>query len=416
MINKALFFILIFIVLSCDTASTIDPLFEEYFIKYYGDRGSQFGVDMVVNPDGTMVLLGTYVTPPPSKSAPFALKVDRKGQIIWQRYLGNEEGIQEEAVDIEVVQRGPHSGDLIIVSNITSANQIRLFRLDQSGAGKDSVIISVTPSQRAMSVTPLEIMDGYVIAGSGDPSLTPDPLLTIEDKQDILGLYIDNDFDQVQKFLTQGGESEGSGVRAFDATYNGETKFFMFSYADRLTTDPNDVDLNFEAIVNGLVGNQDAIIRVEENLESQIGSSVIMLPPSRGGGYLMVGTGVRGNARNIFISIFDKELRFTDINKNVTVSNNVEGVAASVDENDGYYVLGNQSTDGENNDIFLMKTDFLGTPQWSRVFGTASRNDLAGGIQTLPDGRVAIIGSIALESQESKMVLIVVNERGEIEE
>ena len=33
------------LLLSCDTASNIEPIYEEYFTKYYGDDGEQQGVE-----------------------------------------------------------------------------------------------------------------------------------------------------------------------------------------------------------------------------------------------------------------------------------------------------------------------------------------------------------------------------------
>ena len=48
---------------------------------------------------------------------------------------------------------------------------------------------------------------------------------------------------------------------------------------------------------------------------------------------------------------------------------------------------------------------------WSASFGSLEGDDTAGGVESLPDGRIAVVGTIQLETQR-KMALIVTNPNG----
>ena len=48
---------------ACDTAGNVDPVFERTFIKYYGTEGDQYAADLIVNDDGTLLILGNSVSP-----------------------------------------------------------------------------------------------------------------------------------------------------------------------------------------------------------------------------------------------------------------------------------------------------------------------------------------------------------------
>src|SRR5687767_2479978 len=85
--------------LSCDTSSNVDPIFEKYFTKYYGEDGEQEGVDIAVNQDGSIILLGNSFSQSDPVS-PFLVKTDALGNILWQKTF---KGPEERAVDIELI-------------------------------------------------------------------------------------------------------------------------------------------------------------------------------------------------------------------------------------------------------------------------------------------------------------------------
>ena len=51
----SLLYILVWVIVcACDTAGNVDPVFQDFFIKYYGEDGNQEAVDMLVNADGSI--------------------------------------------------------------------------------------------------------------------------------------------------------------------------------------------------------------------------------------------------------------------------------------------------------------------------------------------------------------------------
>jgi hypothetical protein len=61
-------------VCSCDTEGNVDPVYQNNFIKYYGEDGNQEGVDLLVNTDGTLILLGNSSSQTNPVTRPFIAK------------------------------------------------------------------------------------------------------------------------------------------------------------------------------------------------------------------------------------------------------------------------------------------------------------------------------------------------------
>ena len=55
----------------------------------------------------------------------------------------------------------------------------------------------------------------------------------------------------------------------------------------------------------------------------------------------------------------------------------------------------------------------FGKVNWSASFGSVTKEDFAGTVRELKDGKIVILGTIELESQNSKMALIKLNSSGE---
>src|SRR4051794_39321928 len=72
---------------ACDTGSDFDTPDADYFIKYYGSSGNQFGVDMVVETDGTIVAVGRSELN--SSRRIYFLRLDGTGQVLNERTFGS---------------------------------------------------------------------------------------------------------------------------------------------------------------------------------------------------------------------------------------------------------------------------------------------------------------------------------------
>ena len=180
--------LLVTLLLSCDTASNVEPIYEEYFTKYYGEDGEQQGVDIVRNGDGSMILLGNSLSQTDPIS-PFIVKTDAVGIVLWQQKFKTD---NEIAVDVELINGGSQLAVLTNVERATTKN-ICLYILGQDGGLIDSLYIDDPKNQIGKSVT--QSSDGgFLIAGYKDPDPVRNSNLppTEPDQADILLLKLDN--------------------------------------------------------------------------------------------------------------------------------------------------------------------------------------------------------------------------------
>jgi hypothetical protein len=400
---------------ACDTSSTVDPVFENYFVKYYGMDGNQSAVDLLVNDDGSMILLGTSVSPEGVNSA-FIVKVDPKGDVLWQRQCGPSGVI---AADIELIRNGAQQGNLIVALNtdVEATSRIILIRISQQGKGIDSLMVPLHKNgtrQEVRGVTSLPLTGGFAITGNTDGALTSDPLpiTSSTDVDDIFAFRIDDQLTNLDTLITQGGEYRGSGVKVFEAGTSGQLRYLLFGYSDR-TNGGFDYEYNFEVIQSNSNGQQRDIKFAGTETEEQICNSVIQTPLSLGEGYLMIGSSVNSSlgTSQIYLAKFDKSVTVKSLDQKLTLSDQLMGVAAANAEPIGYYILANQKTENSNTNIFLAKIKFDGSEIWKRTFGSDEGMDTGAAVSTTPDGRVVVLGTMELETQQ-KMALIIVNQQG----
>lgn len=397
------------ILFSC--ATDVAPDYEQYFIKYYGADGDQQGADLSLNVDGSMILLGNSISLS-GVTSPFLVKVDTQGKILWQRACG---GNNESGVDVELIGQGPYAGSLVVVTNVGTgtSSRIRLIRVRQDGASIDSLLIPSGLAQVAKSVTPLQLGEGYAIAGWAGGGFTPDPQLPEPpaDEADILSLHVDETFTKVDTILRQGGEHVGSAVKVFESKTNtNQLKYLIFGYSDRPLGSGLTYELNFE-VIPSIDGIQYPRSDAGTVGEPQTAATVIETPAAYGAGYLMVGTtGSNSTAGDIFLAKFTTDL-VNSYSQKLALGKSLETVSVDVAAPDGYVILANEKFPDGSRNIFLLRIRLDNSVLWSRGFGASSGDDFGGKVLSLPDGRIAVLGTIALETQQ-KMALIVVNTSG----
>ncbi len=417
--NKyALLIILFLMIMSCDTANNVPSIFKDHFVKFYGGDGDQEGVDLVLNPDGTMILLGNYISP----SRPFMVKVNGVGDIIWQRQLG---GFDERAVDVELITSGIHAGKLVVVSNIGDEpnSRIRLTIIDQSSVGVDSIIFPSAVKQFAKSVTQT-IDNGFVVAGytagglfpTSIPGLPSDPVSN--DVADLIGITVDENLtdDSVLLTIKQGGESNGSFIKIFQNEFEGETKYVALGYSDRIIAENNAgvIQKNFEAIVYDADGGQSLFQSAGDQTRFEVSVAAIESPDFGTGAFAMVGTSKANQSDvygDLYLTSFKKDLSVIAPFR-ISLGFPIHAKALANAQPNGYFVVGNVLGAGNLSDILLVRLSFDGQVLNSRAFGSPEGDDEAGAVIQLPDGRVVILGTVGLETQK-KMSLIIVNRDGE---
>ena len=408
---SSIVFIVLF--LSCDTASNVEPIFENYFTKYYGEDGEQEGVDIVRNVDGTMILLGnSYAQNDPV--SPFIVKTDALGNILWQREFKNN---NETAVDIELINGG---NQVAVLSNVQrSMSSICLYILGQDGNLVDSLHIEDAKNQVGRSVSQSSD-NGFLITGFKDPnpSRNPNILPPDVDLADILLLKVSSTLDLVMDLSPGGGEHVGSGVKAFEITFNSSIYYLVFGYSDRPREGSTDYQLCYQLIASNTDGVPTGLHGVSENeiTEEQVASATLKIPAALGDGYLMIGTTSSGSSSDLYLTRFGKPLNPDQVQKSsldrkIPLGRRIEGIAAANAAPDGYFIVANEIRENNRKDIFLLRVERDGTVSWTTSFGSLEGEDTAGGVEALPDGRIAVVGTIQLETQK-KMALIVTNPNG----
>src|SRR5687767_4118459 len=92
---------------ACDTESNTEDPDLNYFVKYYGSDGDQYGVDMALLTDGSMLLLGNYAQSDFDQDI-YLVRVDERGDILWESRIGGDPAANNiwEAKDIEPTNDG----------------------------------------------------------------------------------------------------------------------------------------------------------------------------------------------------------------------------------------------------------------------------------------------------------------------
>jgi hypothetical protein len=406
---------LVMVVCSCDTEGNVDPVYQTYFLKYYGVDGNQEGVDLLVNPDGSMILLGNSSSQTNPITVPFIAKVDPFGTVQWQRQLG---GFNEKAVDVEL----DNNSNLIVLSNFGEGinSRAKVYRLGQDGTGMDSILIDFQEWQMGRSVT--VATDGRIlIAGSRKPDPSRnlgENVLPIDDFADMTILEVDAALENdsiVSRF--GGGELTGTALKVFENAAGG---YSLLGYSDRLARDVVHKS-RFEAFsLNDFFVAPGQRVVVDADGESQVASSVIETFASPG--YLMVGTNyVSSLSSNIYLVSYYNPLGLitsgsdksplTQFQNQYLLNRRLEAVSLSAAEPGDLFVLANEIKDNNNRDIFLLRLTLNGSIVGSSSFGSLEGDDSAGAVRAHPDGRIAVFGTMELETQK-KMVLIMLSPGG----
>lgn len=414
---------LLTLLLSCDMPSNVEPIFERYFTKYYGEDGEQEGVDLVVNNnDGSMVLLGNSLSQSDAVS-PFVVKTDPFGNILWQRTF---KGQKERAVDIEIVN---NATQYAIVSNVEkneSVYNICVYILNQDGSLADSLYITNPENRVAKSITQSSD-NGFLITGHKAPDPSRNGLLIVPppDNADILLLKVNSllDMASVTDLSPGGGEHNGSGVKVFELNLNSNTYYLVFGSSDRPRKNTIEYQHCFQLIAAVPAGVFTGLHEYSEKstsdaTEEQIASTALKIPAALGDGYLVVGTMTTSSGTSdLYLTRFSKPVapnaaaKSLDQRIPLPQGKRIQGVAAANATPDGYFIAANEIRDNNVSDIFLLRIERDGAVVWTTSFGSLEGEDTVGSIETLADGRIAIVGTIELETQK-KMALIVTNPNG----
>lgn len=402
--------------ISCETESNSE--FKDYYIKYYGSDGDQQGVDLVVNSDGTIVILGNSEFN--SNRRIYLVKTDSDGDVIWEKLLGE---FTENAKDIEPILSGPNAGGYLILSNteIGAGNTvIKVIRVDADGDKIDSMKLNAItdyPPNFGNSITSLSNGGFIVVGNTSDASLLPadDGLVDPPDDYDLLSLrYDDNLLLDPSWQKSFGGEPETMGIKVFEIS---STQFDFAGYTNAVhsgeSTIPANYDFNFWFVKLDGSGSNGVDDHVGNATDQEKMSAIAK---SASGPYISVGTVTNASGvRRIYAA---RILGFPGSDKTETWDDNTdpegEGVSVSATNGGKFLIVGNQNTAGGSRDIWLTKVNIEINDEegFPRSFGSSGNDDTASAVAELPNGDIVVLGTMNLTNQ-NKIALIKLKASGD---
>lgn len=432
---KHIAIILIGMLVSCETRNSFNPPDENYFLKYFGNAGNQEGIDFVVNPDGTFVLLGNSRATPLSDQQVYVAKADAKGNIIWEKTFGGK--FDEEAKDIELLP----DGNLILLANsannssadpATRERDVMLIKLGQDGSKMDSVKQGLTSDDNNAIGPPTDddassisiISDGFLVAGSkGDV-----PQASIN-KSSFIHMRFRNDLSWVadgpgSSWNTEPIKSlDGENKAVKIIPYN--SGFYVMGYTNNnyRSGSPKTADFNF--IIYGLgpdAGDLGRIFIGDISSDEKL-TSISIAPPQLGGGYLLTGTSQNLSDADIYFARISNSIVYNQFATSNYISapfrikqgNTFLQSTFNSSTTTSFYVA-SEKVNGTSSNIFLTKLNSDGNQIFERTFGGIG-NDFAGPVVELPDGHIVMIGTFTLGGVvdgQKKIVFMKLNKEGRL--
>lgn len=404
---------------SCDTASNIEPPDDSFFVKYYGGEGNQEGVDAVVNPDGTITLLGMSEEVGFGKQL-YLVNIQPNGLINWERKYGD---VNDEIAKDIILTNDNRLALVADIQNSPSEHDILVLTLSLDGGviASDTIkfMNGATPTdETANSIT--QISDGFIVAGSTSKlDLKPTiPGGNAGDTRDALHVRL---YDDLSKYPSSWRKGTGpgtfdEGLKVIEVSAN---QFYFFGTSD---SPVKDGDLNFYVLGLGATGeanNTNDFLPGSQVGFNEILGSVIFSPIQSGEGFLLTGVSQNGTDTDVSIVKLRKDLSFgpTDIQFSKTLGNNLGPITnnkvSAFASSSGFLILTNEKSTGTQN-FHLTKIDNSGFAVWGApvIFG-GELDDRIGAVLELPDGSIGIIGTFAIgRDGETKMTFIKVNNEG----
>ena len=392
---------------SCDTEDNLDPNYESYFIKYFGDEGNQQGIDLLEVNDGGYVILGKSNSNG-GNSQIWVTRTDEIGNEIWSYTYGGN--LNEEPSDIEF----DSNGNLVIAATVeeegSEFTDVLLYRINLDGIKIDSALFGYPGSSEFVNSLAIASNTDIIAVGSTENvDVNKNGYNATTDLLDIYSLRVTNSFIEVEPFLWKnvigfpGSDVGRKIIERADGSFvfygvsddpNSNTQNDGFNLILFPTNDLGDVGSQFEIQYFGTLGNEEASDIIE----------------TFDGGFAMVGTSISGGIRSIFTARVRNNINFVSASS-LALSEDMSGYSIAQANNGGFYVLG-VSNAGLNGDIELTKITDSGSVDWTKTFGGVDDDSGAKVIQST-DGSLLILGTIELESQK-KIAFFKTNRLGEL--
>lgn len=443
--STGIIFFILLLILSCDTQRSFSVPEENYFVKFYGEEGEQEGVDFVVNPDGTIVMVGNTERPG-VLSQIYVVKVDANGHELWNKKFGLPDK-SDKVKDIEL-----HSdGRIVIVGETEMAvgnRDVYIKTISQDGLPLDSARAglnsgSVDTDEEVNSVS---IIKGGMFGGiafpagfmvTGSTTLVKDNSV-VSDLHDAMALRFDNslvklpEIDPGKPIWTgsrYGFNGDDVAVKAYE--FDPATIYF-FGYSNRVVETAYLGDYNFwyyTLSANGGAGFSNYFGKASED---ELLNSVEIVFDHAGVRFVLSGTAESsGGSVQSYVAGLPSPLSFTANDTDILKEKNPSVIATSFDKllkvkvvgsgSDSYLSISNDTrvlNQGFSIALTKLNSDLIGVSE-PLIFG-GEGDDFAGSVAELPNGRILLMGTMTVGQSstigQKKMVLMKLNSEGKLAE
>lgn len=390
----------------CDTPANVEPVFRNYFIRYYGGNGNHFAEDVLLTNTGNLIILGN-VSYSASLNRMYLIITDIEGNVVVEKPMGEN---QESARDIEPITAGPEAGNFVILSNVrknvADSLAIRLTLINAQGDSLKSYYYNSLKSQEGFSVTPLN-NGGYFIGGRTTDT-DPDPssgnvdlsLVGLTDKEDELVISVNPDF-SVEYVRRIGGSTEGACVKILQ----GPSSYFYAGYSDRLDGSEAGIAANYEHNFNFRVFTNNPA-SVPNFVSGTSGQHEVLKSVAQASSGTILALGTRlTNPRRPFAALLTSTFSPIDAAVLPFFANDYEAVHVAPSGGSRFLVALNRVGAGNTRDIWIgrMNTEFVF--DFQTVLGGPNTDDMASCIMELPGGDILVLGTMDITNQR-KIALI----------
>ena len=440
----ALLTVFVLLLGACDTTrNTPDPELNHY-LRLYGSDGSQEAIDMVVNDDGTVILLGNSVENNFTPSQVYLVKVNVHGFVIWEKFFGDTDDWVAKDIEVTSIQ----SEYVIAAERVRSDQDSDFIIFTVSDSGSEAQIVNTGaftfPGQsKEIPVSVTQVIDngigsGFIVTGSTNYDNGTDPgfegMTAVfarfqQDCNPYLGAWVNN----------TGKEGDDFGVKVVQrdelTDSNGDATpepFVFFGFKNSPPQDDvNNSSFNFwfsRLSDSGGDGVLSDVLKDSPIVEDEKLSSVTAINYGNLADYILAGiisTSTAGQER-IFVSVVkDAALVESQTLAPHTLPYELGDLTQLGDKyrsvstdnlHAGGYLIAANSTVGGNSEIFLTKLNVDGSVKWaSPVLLGGQGDDRQAAVHELPDGKILLFGTMQVgDDRQPKMCLMKLNESGHL--
>lgn len=397
--------------ISCEPNS-IEADAPNAFLKFYGGKDDQEGFSLKQTPDGGFIVLGSTKSFGRGGWDIYLVKVDKAGNEEWSKTYGGPDDDRGKSILVE------EDGSYIVLGDLTRPDTIGsvstnidmyLMRISQSGVQLDSATfynsINIdnpgVPIDNDTDEIAKEIQKtldgGYVMVGSttkvDNNENAPRDFYLVKTFADF-----SVDWENAKGFP---GEDIANSVVQFDAS----TFLLTGSTADGVNASTGDLDMFVAKVKNDFGANVGKINFGTTNID--VGNRII----KTSAGFAIISTTYSGNTKNAFLSTINSngdELiasKYTRIGNGINEGNDIQLL------DDGFIIMGTTTTN-TGMDFYLTKTDMNGVIIWEKEIG-GERGDDEGVAVIAVDNGFVLLGTTSFEDN-TMINLIKTNIEGDL--